>query len=472
MPIHTSSHSEYRQRIRQWTRIRDCLNGEDAIKSKTYQYLPRLRNQSQHDYNIMLERGLFTSFTARILDGLAGMITRKDPELEYVAEMESYFEDSDNTGMSFWELREELARELLSQGRLFVFIDWKLEGSDPYILTAKTEQCINWKITDNKLEWIVIEESIEEPKSEKDIFDTEVKNQYRLLIVRDGVYTVEIYNHKGELVYTPVTPTNEGVTLDFIPGFFVDPAGINGPVVKPPFSDATSINIAHFRNSCDYESAIHLTASPFLCIIGSTSDSEITVGPSKALVLPDPASNAKWVDFNGEGLTSLENAMKDKITQLALFSSRISDQSTRGSESSTSVALRHGAESATLSTTARSIETALNLIYEYIANFKGVEAPDIELSRDFTSSKLTPAEQKALLDTYLAGAIDKEAYLDAIFKGELITFQAKERMEADPEDLGEMPGITGMVEPSDTMGRPPIEDNVDKLNNETGMMDK
>ena len=110
MPIHTSSHSEYRQRIRQWTRIRDCLNGEDAIKSKTYQYLPSLRNQSQHDYNIMLERGLFTSFTARILDGLAGMITRKDPELEYVEEMKPYFEDSDNTGMSFWELREELAR--------------------------------------------------------------------------------------------------------------------------------------------------------------------------------------------------------------------------------------------------------------------------------------------------------------------------------------------------------------------------
>jgi hypothetical protein len=446
MTIAKSMHHEYKSKINQWIRIRDCLEGADAIKSKRYTYVPRLKGQTQSEYDAYVNRGLFSSITSRVLDGLAGMMTRKSPSLEYDEILAPYFEDSNASGLSFYELFEELCRELMAFARYFLFIDWPQDGGDPYIVSAKTEQVVNWKYSNNTLDWVVIEEAFYQQVDPKDPFENELKYQYRLLKVDASGYSVTVYNDKGEVISGPIYPTVEGEVLDFIPGFFISQTGVNSGLAKAPLLDLADLNIAHFRNSCDLEKAIHFSALPSLVVTGASADSEIVIGSDRAIILPDEKANVFWADFKGEGLTFLENALKDKISQMALFSARISDQSTRGSEAANSVALRYSSESATLSTTLRACETALNLIYGWIAKFKRVEEPEIELSRDFVSTKLTAAELKAVTDAYLAGTIDREAYLDILFRGELIDASAAERMEADdvtPHTEEETSGVMG-----------------------------
>ena len=49
MPVNTL-HAEYEAMLPSWTRARDVLAGEDAVKAAGEKYLPRLDAQTDEDY--------------------------------------------------------------------------------------------------------------------------------------------------------------------------------------------------------------------------------------------------------------------------------------------------------------------------------------------------------------------------------------------------------------------------------------
>lgn len=456
MPIN-SHHPDYDTKIPQWERVRDCIDGADAIKAKKQTYLPALTGQSISEYNKYLARALYFSVPSRALSGLTGLMTRRPAILDYPESMESYFKDISGYGISFNELLLEMSNEVMSQSRFFAWIDFPANGGDPYILTAITERVINWEINNNQLLWVVIEEPSYKT-SERDPYAREAITVYRRLALINGIFTVSVINKKGEIISESI-PTVKGQPLGFIPGLFATPSGINAAPTKPNLLDICDISLAQYRNSADYENAVHVLGIPTPVVTGANSDGELRIGGTSAWVIPNDKARAFFLEFQGTGLQEIREAMNVKQGQAALFSSRLADTQARGSESAIAVSLRYSSEVATISTVANACESALNQLYKWVADFIDAEyAPKIGIPRQFINNKLSAADLNALTNAYTTGAIDADTYFFALREGEMVPLD-KESFDSTPVPAGTSYQAGGGETNSMVMGNQKIDPN-------------
>lgn len=416
MPI-SSVHPLYADKLPQYIRCRDSVAGQDAIKAKGETYLPRLGSQSFIEYEKYKQRGVYFSISARALSGLVGLASRRTPVLKFVPELHSYFEDTSSSGVSFNELFLEMLNETLLLSRIFTMVDFPQEGGNPYIVTIPAENVINWHFEHNVLQWVVIKEESHEFDA-KDPYKRVPSVRYRRLALIDGVYHVSVFNSKEKMV-SDVVPTVKNQPLAFIPGFFLSPNGLNTEPTKPAMLDICDLNLTYYSLMTDYLNGLHLVAFPTPVITGASDSDEIKMGPNNAIILPEPTARAFFLEFQGLGLQSVENALNMLINQMALFSSRLSTDTGKGSESAISVQLRYASESATLAATVNAVQSGLTQIYNWVALFLGVEAPEILVHKQFLNTKLTANEVAQFTQAYLSGAIDSESYYNILFSGEV-----------------------------------------------------
>ena len=419
----SSTHPEYSARIDQWTRCRDVVEGSDAVKNKGETYLPKLGGQTPTEYGAYKTRALFFSAAGRSLQGFVGTVTRRDPKYAVPEEMDVYFKDITGSGTSFSEIFKDITFEVMLEGRYGLLIDWPVDGGRSYVVTYGTEQIINWFVSEDgqTLEGVILmEEELEQVKD--DPFERELVTRYRHLYLNDGGnYTVSVYNDKEEIVST-VIPTVRGEAIQEIPMVIVNPFGIAFETIKPPLLDLVDLNLSLYLTCADLEHGRHFTALPTPVISGAPADTKLKIGSQTAWALPDFRAKAYYLEFLGAGLQSLEKAISEKMGQMAQFSARLMDTSTRGSEAVDTVRLRHSSESATLSGVAIAIESALNTTYRSIARYDGIDESEVTivLYKDFLASKLSAAEMRELTKAYLEGAIDEETYQHNLDRGELL----------------------------------------------------
>jgi len=76
-----STHPDYDVAAVEWSRARDVLGGEDAVKAGGEKYLPRLDSQSDEEFAAYVKRASFFNATARTAEAYMGLIFRhpEDP---------------------------------------------------------------------------------------------------------------------------------------------------------------------------------------------------------------------------------------------------------------------------------------------------------------------------------------------------------------------------------------------------------
>jgi hypothetical protein len=74
-----STHPEYDASGPDWSRARDVLSGEDAVKAAGEKYLPRLDCQSDGEFAAYRQRASFFNATARTAEGYVGLMFRRPP---------------------------------------------------------------------------------------------------------------------------------------------------------------------------------------------------------------------------------------------------------------------------------------------------------------------------------------------------------------------------------------------------------
>ena len=80
MPV-DSTHPQYDAALPTWSRARDVLAGEDAVKTAGEKYLPRLDSQSDEEYVSYRKRAAFFNATARTLDEYLDLVFRRAPQM-------------------------------------------------------------------------------------------------------------------------------------------------------------------------------------------------------------------------------------------------------------------------------------------------------------------------------------------------------------------------------------------------------
>jgi hypothetical protein len=484
MPVNTP-HPDFLHWKPDWKKIRDFLAGARAVKAAGEEYLPRLSGQKDGEFaNYRLRAEVYGALD-RTVDGLEGAVFRKDPDMDGVKPEDPIAADATLTGVSLIGLARDLTREVLTTGRHGVLVEMPAsapagESVRPYLVQFAAEKILNWatEFRNGKevLTMVVLEEADPVTKAD-DPFVTLARKKYRVLRMVDNAYRVEIWTAKpnsaaaggqalpessntirpanpipDEYVMTEtIIPVKAGSPLNFIPFFFFSPSGGHVSPQKPPLLDVADLNHQHYLVSADYGHGLHYVGLPVLYAFGVDKNTEITLGPSAALVSENENASAGIIEFQGQGLGAYRERLQDLEKKMAALGARLLEEQKKEAEAAETVKLRQAGDESVLAAIAaavgKQLAAAVSAALWWAAACAGTDFPQvkIELNRDYVGRNIDPALLTALLQARQAGEITRETFIWNLHRGEMLKpgTSVEDEIERAKDDAPPMPEPAG-----------------------------
>lgn len=437
----STQHEDYADYSPKWDKCSDAIEGEDAVHEAGEEYLPKLSGQSKTDYEAYVKRAPFYNATARTIDGLVGLLFRKDPMLEAPAAMQDLIDDMTLTNCDFNEFAEGITREIVGIGRMGVLVEYpqvatagmtQAQASQlnlrPYCTTYDADCIINWREqrVNNIMQPTMVALS-EEVTVYANEFEAVEVDQIRALLLIDGVYLQRVYqqDNKKEWVQVgdDIIPLMNNAALNYIPFVCFNANGNTLGIGKPPLMDLVNLNLSHYRTTADLEHGCHFTGLPTAIVSGYQAETgeKLSIGSSSAWIFPDPAAKASYLEFTGQGLGALENRLAAKEAGMAAIGARMLAQEKSSAEASQTVRMRHMGESAVLSSIGGMVSAGLTRVLAIMAQWSGVsDAVKVDLNNDFVDVSLSAQELTAMVGAWQAGAMSLDTLLYNFKQGEYI----------------------------------------------------
>lgn len=462
--------ADYEYYYPKWKRIRDVMEGRDAVIAEGETYLPRLSEQTDDDYDAYKARAVFLEATAKTEMAFRGLLFRtpvnvEDADNETVADMIADIDLEDTDIDTFASV---VASEVMQTNRYLCVVNLA-DGitQRPYLETWKAEQLLDWdtaRINGSKtLSYVKLYEGY------VDAGDGEARETIRELrldpsnadgttyaYVVERFQRVEVRNAQGRRTGKSEwqslgieTPIKRGEPWPYIPCYLFGPRR-GYDCAKPPLLGLADLNLSHYRTSADLEHGAHYTALPMPWIAGVEANpgERFTIGASQAWVFENPQAKAEYLEFKGEGLGFLERNLDRKQAMMAAEGARMLAPEKSSPESGFALQLRQGSEFASLNTIAHNISHGLSVLLLYMVDWAGVEVePIATVNTDFENVMLGAQEITALLAAWQGGAISLETFLFNMRRGKRIDDQRT----IDDEILAiesENQGSRGMDEPA------------------------
>lgn len=424
--------NDYKASLNAWTLVEDAVNGSEAVKNATVKYLPKpnpkdISEENRSRYEAYVMRAVYYNATGRTLSGLLGIAFRRDPEVKIPPGIEYIKDDADGAGISLVHKGQQLLANVMKTGRSAILVDYPvtdgvtskadliLKGIRPVLCTYEANDVINWRtIRENAktlLSMVVLRESypLEDPWVET------LKTQYRVLRLTLGVYTTEIWredpNRPGEwkLAEGPMVPTKgDGTSWSEIPFTFIGAEDNDVDVDGSPLYDLAVLNLAHYRNSADYEDSAYFVGQPQIYVAGLSeawkTDMEkkgLYVGSRSVLALPVGGSaGVLQVTPN----TLARQAMVDKEVQMAALGARLLI-APEGAKTATQQNSEDASAHSVLTLCCNNISTALSKALTWFAQFANENDSDISftINTEFVVDSLDAPTLIALLQLVQAG---------------------------------------------------------------------
>src|SRR5512135_371862 len=149
-----ATHPDYDTAAVEWSRARDVLGGEDAVKAGGEKYLPRLDSQTDEEFGAYVKRASFFNATARTSEAYQGLIFRRPPFVKLPEggsglgrAMEEFANDADMLGTSLTAYAKMVVGDVIGLGRAGTLVDWESEAEErAYAVFYRAEQIINWRV--------------------------------------------------------------------------------------------------------------------------------------------------------------------------------------------------------------------------------------------------------------------------------------------------------------------------------------
>ena len=434
----------------QFNLIRHSLEGEDAIKDQGQTYVPKPDGMTAPNYAHYLDRGCYYGAPEMTLRALVGLALRKDPVVKLPARLEPIRNAATHENAPLNILVEDAVREVMSMGRYGLLVDFPVDGntslSVPYVSTFKAEQIEEFETAyfDGRKQltrvWLSSEEEYE---GESITYE---------LILEDGVYKMRRFFTGEDKVRVNVgedrIPMVGGKPLTEIPFVMISHEGIRPEDVTPPFLALAKVALSHFKNSCDREHAIYLTAAPTPWVAGSIAADKIptTIGAGSIWVLPENTT-VGMLEFQGAGVGAQKELMNEKIDTMATLGARMLSVGVNRNETLDTATQRTRSELALLHGVVVSVETGLNRVLRIGAQWVGAQPDEvaISLSRDFIETAMDPKMIEGQMKLYLSGIISRATLHENLQKGEVIRADRTVDDERDliADDGGDISPIVG-----------------------------
>lgn len=426
----TFVHPEYNKTLAKWDTLEAvCSSGDEEIKKARTKYLPMPNphdesEENKERYHQYLKRAVFYNVTGRTLRGAVGLVFRKWPSPVLPESLTYLLTDTDGAGVSLYQQSQQVVNSTMKRARHGLFVDYPKTGGEvsiadrqknqirARIMSVSAKNVINWRVEKVggrvQLSLVVIKESIQETNG----FGLESKTQYRVLSLDAGRYRVRVFKDEApEIAVEDYYPTDgSGNVWDVIPFSFIGATNNDATVDELPLLDLAVLNLAHYRNSADYEDSAFFVGQAQPWISGLTEawrdhleDVGLYVGSRSPIMLPEGGS---FGFAQAQPNTLIKEAMDTKEKQMVALGAHLIE---RGSavKTATQVDSEDSTAHSVLSLIANNVSDAYTQALKWCARYENVNDAEIKftLNQEFTEKALSPQMLTALVTSWQQGGI-------------------------------------------------------------------
>lgn len=470
-----------------WQVVRDCLDGQHKIKKRGTKYLPMPNpidrsNENMARYEAYQTRGVFMNFTARTLSGMTGAVFGKDAVAVLPDALMPLYENVDGAAVTLDQQAKKVLSDVISVGRVGLLTDYpprERPTSRAEVVAGKVrptiqfyfaEQIINWRyeIEDSlrKLTLVVLREDY---IAEDDGFERKLEPQYRVLRLEDGKYMVTIYQKKEtgfEIVGGKMTPKKaDGKPFDYIPFEIIGSENNDAGIDAAPLLDLSNLNIAHYRNSCDFEEMVFLLGQPTPVITGLDKDwvenvlkGRVVLGSNVALTLPE-GCDAFLLQIDESQLALA--AMEHKERQAVALGARLV-QSASVARTAKEAGMEEASEQSLLLSAAKNVNSGYARALRSAALYAGAPLTDdigYKLNTDFDILRLDSPGRAQLLVEWQRGAVTFSEYRSILRRAGVATLDDEEAQEELDKEAETMAARMGLDPTLQNDGSTPVDKN-------------
>jgi hypothetical protein len=449
-----AQHPQYVEYAKRWRLTRDVV---DARTDKFIREIEEGNAERNVQYR---EDAILTNFTARTKHGLVGGMMREKPEVVLPSELEYLRNDATGNNLPLDQLAQAVVGDILETGRDGLLVDFpttdipmptqaEVELFDGRARIYKYEALSipNWHSmrvgSKTVVDLIVLRENESKLADDGFTWVDDIKYRVLRLMAFEGsnnlVYTQQLFNADNEPLSDLMIPRKaDGETWSEIPFVFIGSENNDSTVDNAPLYDLSKLNIAHLKNSADYEESVHIVGQPTLFFTSSISvdqvkdafpNGKITIG-SRTGHLLGTAGNAQLLQAQPNQLADV--AMKRKEDQAIMLGARLITPAA-DRETAEGVRLRHGSEVSIMSTIVNNASRGLEKALGFCGEFMGVDATDLmyQLNNQFFDKELDPQTIIAELQLLNSGVISVPDLRQVLRKGGLLP---KEKTDDEIDD--------------------------------------
>lgn len=428
---------EYNKWLPVWKKCRDTYDGTESIRAGGQTYLAALTGQDAESYDSYKNRAVFFNAVGRTVKGMSGAIMRKKPIITAPDTLAALIADFDMRGTTLIDFAYSIIKELAITNRVGILVDFprastvgmttavmESSGLRPYASIYKAENILDWRYecVGNRymLTMIKLREIVSIARGDY----TDTQELIRLLDLTPEGYRVRLYYQTKDGYHDypddEFFPLMNNAPLREIPFVF------DNQISKPVLLDLVNINLAHYRNSADYEHGLHFTGLPTPIFWGANladeqGNSIISLGSASAYGFPSADGHAEYLEFTGQGLGALKTAMDDKMQMMVALGSRYLGAEKRAAETAEAMTIRNAGENSIMSRIAQHGSEMMTKALMLMAQWLRVSGDImVQINTDVNPTGITPQMLQQLTASYLSGAISYETYFANLQDGEVI----------------------------------------------------
>lgn len=438
-----------------WQVVRDVCAGDQALRLGSY--LPYLNKIDQTPANqernlAYRQRAVLYAATSFTRDGLLGLAFRIDPSATLPVKLEYLLKDADGASNSIFQQSQSVLANVLEVGRHGLLVDFSDALSRPVVKSYRAEDIINWRYENvggqRVLTMVVLRELVTEP--ETDGFGLVEAVYYRELALDEGVCVVRLWQEGKEAADGTKGPdrpvplgvdaagqavlqlamASAGKAFDFIPFQFVGSQNNDPEIDTSPLYGLAQVNVAHFRNSADFEDSVFYCGQPQAFITGldeqwrdhlqnpmiempdgsrRPSGQVLYVGSRTPMLLP---AGGNFGFAQPQPNTLVKEAMSQKEDQMRGLGARLIEAST-GNKTATGEDNDREATTSILSICVSNVSEAYQSVIGWCARYLDLAIPPEEIAgsykinQDFVKLAADAGIMAALVSAWQLGIMAK-----------------------------------------------------------------
>jgi len=433
-----------------WEIMRAVTEGTEYLRENSEAFLPLEPREDYDAYLARVNRAVFSPFTQRLIRAATGLVLRKPISLigdPYWTEM--FKMDVDGCGSDLDEYARRLLMCSLTYGQSHILVDYpapsgavslaeeRQQNRRPYWIEVDPTNIYGWRLDRESNYGNLIQVRLAEKAVLPDgDFGEKIYDQVR--VIEPGRYRVfrkretveDLYEDDGG-GYAGDMSSPEGAkdyelaesgdfSLGEVPLVSIYSGKVENLVSKPPLLDIAYLNLAHFQRQADLIHSLHVASQPMLVMEGyddQTKDLAISVNYAMAT---QPGNKVYYVEPASSAFDAQSAEIKELQMQMATLGISTLSQQKFVAESADARRLDRVDTNSMLAMVSMELEQKLQKAFNLSAEYVGIDAPEVKISRDFDIERLIGQDITALTSLFDQQVIDREEFRDILVQGEVL----------------------------------------------------